>query len=278
MSAFAVFDAHQHYGTPFDSMGGLGGLAEMDPDEYGRLELTERLTRMDDRGVDRTVIIAGHGYLRPHGLDDTRRVNDGVVEYLARAPERFAAGVGVAEPLYGAAGLAEVDRCKELGFVGISFHGRFQGVSHDSPWVHRYVERMAEIGLVPFVHAPAGSPEESLWKAEGLAHSFPDVTMLVLDAFSGFEECREVPFVAERCPNLVFDTALAFDFEFVLPTIERCGADRVLFGSDMYSWPSGKYGQRAVAQIVESALSDEDKAAVLGGTLSKILGLEGSEA
>ena len=157
--------------------------------------------------------------------------------------------------------------------VGISFHGRFQGVSHDSPWVHRYIERLGELGMVPFVHAPAESPEESLWKAEGLAEDFPDLTMLVLDAFSGFEQSREAVRVALRRPNLVFDTALAFDFHFIMPLVRRCGADRVVYGSDLYSWPSGAYGDAGLSQILSADLDDASKAAIVGGTLRRVLGL-----
>ena len=162
---FDVMDAHQHYGSVFESMGGLEGSQQPTETEFDRVELDTRLRVLDDRGVRQTVIIGSHVYLRPNGLDDTRQVNDGVMKYLAQAPSRFAAGVGVVEPLYGAAGLAEIDRCRELGMVGISFHGRFQGVSHDSPWVHRYIERLGELGMVPFIHAPSESPEESLWNA-----------------------------------------------------------------------------------------------------------------
>ncbi len=271
---FDVIDAHQHYGNVFESMGGLDpGMAQPSPDEFDRLEVESRLCTLDQRGVRQTVIIGSHAYLRPNGLADTRRVNDGVMEYLARAPSRFAAGVGVVEPLYGRDGLAEIDRCKELGMVGISFHGRFQGVSHDSPWVHRYLERLGELGLVPFIHAPAESPEESLWKAEGLAEDFPDLTMLALDVFSGFEQARQAVRVAERRPNLVFDTALAFDFHFIMPVIRRCGPERVVYGSDLYSWPSGAYGDAGLGQILAADLDDESKAAILGGTLRRILRL-----
>ena len=274
---FDVIDAHQHTGDIRVSMGGLAdGEPELSDAEFERVELEHRLEVLDARGVGQTVIIAGHSYLRPEGLADTRRVNDGVRAYLDKAPGRFPAGVGVVEPLYGAAGLGEIDRCKDLGLVGISFHGRFQGVSHDSPWVHRYVERMSEVDLVPFVHAPAESPEESLWKAEILARDFPEVPMLVLDAFSGFEQCREVVPLATRCPNLVFDTALAFDLHFVMPLIRHCGASRVVYGSDLYSWPSGDYGEPGLRQILSSDLDHASKVAIVGGNLRAVLGLDAS--
>ncbi len=273
-TGFDVMDAHQHYGSIYESMGGLEtAMPEHSPEELERIELETRLGVLDERGVRQTVIIGSHSYLRPEGLADTRRINDGVMAYLGRAPSRFAAGVGVVEPLYGRAGLPEIDRCHELGMVGISFHGRFQGVSHDAPWVHRFVERIGELGMVPFLHAPGESPEESLWKAAALADDFPDMTMLILDAFCGFESSREVVRVAERCPNLVFDTALAFDFHFIMPLVRECGPSRLVYGSDLYSWPSGAYGGAGLSQILESELDDEAKTAIVGATLRQILGV-----
>jgi uncharacterized protein len=126
---------------------------------------------------------------------------------------------------------------------------------------------------VPFLHAPGESPEESLWKAAALADDFPDLTFLVLDAFCGFESSREVVRVAQRCPNLVFDTALAFDFHFIMPLVRQCGPARLVYGSDLYSWPSGAYGGAGLSQILESELDDEAKTAIVGGTLRQILGL-----
>jgi predicted TIM-barrel fold metal-dependent hydrolase len=271
-TGFDVIDAHQHYGSIYESMGGLeAAMPAQTPEEFEATELSTRLGVLDERGVRQTVIIGSHSYLRPEGLADTRRINDGVMAYLERAPSRFAAGVGVVEPLYGRAGLPEIDRCQEIGMVGISFHGRFQGVSHDAPWVHRFIERIGELGMVPFLHAPAESPEESLWKAAALADDFPDLTILVLDAFSGFESAREAVRVADRCPNLVFDTALAFDFHFIMPMVRQCGPSRLVYGSDLYSWPSGAYGGGGLSQILDSELDDEAKAAIVGGNFRRIL-------
>jgi predicted TIM-barrel fold metal-dependent hydrolase len=266
-----ILDAHQHYGTVLDSLGGSTGVT-LSRDEIERRELEHRLEVLDRRRVTATVIIAGHSYLRPDGLADTRRVNDDLLAYAARAPERFIATVGVVEPLYGAAGLSEIDRCAAAGMAGISFHGRFQGVSHDSRWVWRYIERMGERGLLPFMHAPADSPEEALWKTAGLAADFPDLTMLVLDAFSDFEQAREAVAVGERGANLFFDTALCYDFQFVKPFVERCGAHRVVYGSDLYSWPTGDYGEDSIRQILDAGLDEEATRQILGTNLRQLLG------
>jgi predicted TIM-barrel fold metal-dependent hydrolase len=271
---FDVLDGHHHYGNLFDAMAGFGGADTVAPENFDEIELATRLAILDQQNVRQAVIIAGHSYLRPEGVADTRRVNDRVATYRAARPDRFPAAVGIAEPLYGTAGLPEITRCKyELGFVGISFHVRFQGVSMDSPWVRRYIERMGEVGLIPYLHAIGDSPEEALWKIDALADDFPDLTMFVLDAFSSFEQAREVIHVADRRANLLFDTALAYNFGLVQPALARFGPQRFFYGSDIYSWPAVTKPGHMLDQIVDSDLSHADKTALLGGTLRGVLGL-----
>ena len=134
---------------------------------------------MDDGGVHQALVIPGHGYLRPNGIADTRRVNDEIAAYRDATPERFPVACGIVEPRDGAAAFEEIDRAAgELGLVALSFHTRFQGVSMDSQWILRYLERMGEVGLVPLMHAMDDTPEESLWKLASIARQLPDLTML----------------------------------------------------------------------------------------------------
>ena len=141
---YDVLDVHHHVGDAFTALGGsldpTGGMA---PEEYERVELESRLAIMDDGGVQQAVVIPGHGYLRPEGIADTRRVNDAIAAYRDRCPERFPVAIGIVEPQHGAALLDEIDRIDEdLGLRGVSFHTRFQGVSLDSQWIARAVDRL----------------------------------------------------------------------------------------------------------------------------------------
>jgi predicted TIM-barrel fold metal-dependent hydrolase len=277
---FSVLDVHHHVGDALTALGGelepAGGMA---PDEYERVELESRLAIMDADDVAQAVVIPGHGYLRPNGVADTRRVNDGIAAYRDRRPDRFPVAIGVVEPAYGAAGLAEVDRVRdELGLAGVSFHTRFQGVSLDSRWVDRAFERLAEHELVPVVHAMDDTPEEALWKLAALARRFPDLPILALDPFSSYEATRQCFFVAELAPNVVFDTSLSYNFDFIADLARRFGADRVAFGTDLYSWPVGRRVSHLLQQIVESDLDASDKAAILGGTARRLFGLGTTDA
>ncbi len=272
---FSVLDVHHHVGDALTALGGdLDPSRGVAPDEYERVELESRLAIMDADDVAQAVVIPGHGYVRPNGVADTRRVNDAIAAYRDRRPDRFPVAVGVVEPAYGAAGLPEIDRAgDELGLAGISFHTRFQGVSLDSGWVATAVERLAERALVPVIHAMDDTPEEALWKLAALARRVPDVPMLALDPFSSYEATRQCFFVAEVAPNVVFDTSLSYNFDFIEDFVRRFGADRVAFGTDLYSWPVGRRISHLLDQIVGSDLTEEEKAAVLGGTARRLFGL-----
>ncbi|SHK73476.1 Amidohydrolase [Pseudonocardia thermophila] len=268
MHPFHVIDIHNHVGALVSSG---HGHAVADLDE----EVTRRAAVLAERGVDQAVVIASHDYLRPDGIADNRRVNDAIAAVRDRRSDLFPAAVGIVEPLNGERGLAELERCRsELGLVGISFHTRMQGVSVDSVWVRRYLERMGELGLVPFIHSIGESSSEALWKIDVLAGDFPDLDIVVLDVLSTFEQSQFVPYVAERRPNLHFDTALAHGVGFALNLIKRVGAERVLYGSDLYSAASGVPAlTELLADLVAAPLTDAEKAAVLGGNAARLLKL-----
>ena len=273
---FHVLDVHHHVGSAFLALGGeidsaarpSATLAKPSPSD---LELKSRLEIMDGGGVDQAIVIPGHGYLRPRGLADTMAENDLIARYRDRLPARFPAAVGIVEPAYGDASLAEIDRCKhELGLAGISFHTRFQGVSLDSRFILAYVAKMAELDLLPVIHAMNETPEEALWKLAVLARSIPDTEVLALDAFGSFEATRECFFIAEVAPNICFDTSLSYNFDFIEDFARQFGAERVVFGTDLYSHPVGKRISHLLPQIKASALSEEQKTAILSGNARRL--------
>ena len=59
----------------------------------------------------------------------------------------------------------------------------------------------------------------------------------------------------------------------MVPLIKRLGAERFVFGTDVYSWPLSTHGSHILGQLLESDLDREVLATVLGGNLRRILGL-----
>jgi predicted TIM-barrel fold metal-dependent hydrolase len=272
---FEILDVHHHVGNAFRALGGaVDSSPELEEAEFERIELASRLEIMDRSKVQQAIVIPGHGYHRPNGIADTRFENDAIALYRDRTPNRFPGAVGIVEPRDGAVSFDEIERCKnELGLVGMSFHTRFQGVSLDSQWVLRYCARMADVGLVPVIHAMNETPEEALWKLAVLARSIPETPVLALDAFGSYEATRECFFIAEVAPNIIFDTSLSYNFDFAEEFAVRFGAERVVFGTDLYSYPVGRRISHLLDQIRESALPNDDKAAILAGNARSLFGV-----
>jgi predicted TIM-barrel fold metal-dependent hydrolase len=271
-AGYRVLDVHHHVGDASNALP-LPGLGAGAGD--GNRELAIRLETMDRNGIDTAVVIPGHSYLRPEGLADTRRINDAIAAYRS-ATDRFVAALGIVEPLYGPAGNAELHRIThELGVVGVSIHTRFQGVTTDSPLVLAQIAVMGELGLVPFIHSVAEATEEALWRAVNVARAFPDLTMVVLDAFSSHEQAAHALLAADLAPNLVFDTSLAYTIDPALAMMKRFGHQRVVFGTDLYSHPLGYTRSWVLEQLVDSGLPAEVLADVLYGTAARLLRLGG---
>ena len=233
-------------------------------------ELRDRLETMSSMGIDQASVMPSHKYLRPNGLADTALVNDAIAAYRDRDPARFPCAIGVLEPRDGPYALPEIERIHALGLKGVTFHCRFQGVPLDHPWIARYVARMTELELLPFVHVVHETPDESLWKLCQLAAAFPSATFFAMDAFGAFDGARHCFYAAATHPNIVFDTALAFQWSVVEQFVERFGAGRVVFGSDIYSYhrlPT------VLGEIQSSGLSPTEKAEIIGGNARRILGL-----
>jgi uncharacterized protein len=267
----AVIDAHHHYVPP----GAGDALFEeraANLTDYPARELHERLRAMDADGIGQAVIMPGHGYLRPHGIDDSRRVNDGVAAYQRARPDRFPVALGVAEPLFGAASLTELDRIRgELALAGVTFHARFQGVPTDHRLIIRLVERMAELGLAVFMHA-GDSSEEEIWRILNVARCVPSVPIVVLDAFDHLEKANQALVCAGIAQNLVFDTAGCADFEFILRFWRRYGAQRLIFGSNRYSATTPAKRHHILADLLTSDLPRDDKRGIAAGNIASMVG------
>ena len=269
-----VVDCHMHIGDLSASLGdGASHAMTMTVEE----ERAQRVARLADSGADWAIIQPAHSYLRPDGIKDTMRVNDGMAAYRAADSKHFPVALGTVEPLYGERSLEEIDRCKhELGLDGLSWHPRLQGVFLDNPWMRPYVKRMSELGLVPVLHCNAESKMEASWRMQKLAFEFPEVTFMAFDSFWSYERSMETLHLAAHTPNVLWDTGGPLGFHMIERFVQEHGSERFTYsGEAAYASAPVRGGggkPRLLQQILNADISDEDKANILGGNAARLFG------
>ncbi|PBC36070.1 amidohydrolase [Rhodococcus sp. ACPA4] len=231
-----VIDVHHHVGEL--SLGtGADGAGE-EGTTIRPVEIHEQM--LDSFGFTAACVIPGFQYDRTDGIANTRRVNTAVAAYRDSTPSRFPVALGTLEPLHDAeACRIEADRLvEELDIDGLAWHTRYQGVFLSDGRMHAFVDLAVELGLPCFVHLFAESGMEAAWSLLDLAREHPDATIVALDGFSGPEQTRYLMDIAERCPNVLFDTAICFPLTRPLDKfVEAFGSERLLFGTDSYARP-----------------------------------------
>lgn len=263
MTNFRIFDVHQHIGS-LDSGGGkaASGATSYD-DDYRR-----RTAALDQFGFAAAIAMPSLQYPRPRGFADTQALNDAIAGYRNRYGTRFPVALGTVQPTDPAElSIEELGRMKnDLQLDGVVWHHRFQSVFLNDRRMHPLLDACAKLQLVVFVHVIADSNMEAPWFLESLYEAHPDVTFVALDPLSGLTQNHYILQMAKRCPHVLFDTAFAVlhgrPFE---EFVDRCGSERLLFGTDMYLSPNpaetSKYVYPHVLREILDAktLTDDDR-------------------
>jgi predicted TIM-barrel fold metal-dependent hydrolase len=261
------FDLHQHYG----SLIGVPGVALQATTP--QIDCERRLEFMDAFGISAAAIMPSHSYNASRGVADIVALNDALHAYGQLAPDRFVALLGTVDPRHGRDCLAEVERLHAMGFRGVSWHPRFQGLPMDHPVMIDIVERMDALGMVALIHCAAQGDFESPWRLRRLAERFPRTRFFALDAMTSPENLEQLFGIVERCDNVFIDlTSTLVGPQGLLWAIERVGVPRLVFGSNFYSMV--KIGRIDALDAVEAAgLNDADRLAILGGNARSLLGV-----
>lgn len=263
----ARFDIHQHFGKLIGVPGSGGARATPEDDRDTRIAF------LDQFGIGQCAVMPGHSYAAPNGLADVRAINDALHAYAALAPGRFLAVFGTLDPRHGMANVAEVERLAGMGFRGLSWHNRFQGLPMDHPVMFAIAEAMDAHGMVALVHCYANGDFESPWRLKRLAAAFRRMAFVALDAMTSPENLDQLIAVAEGLDNVTLDlTSTLLGSRGVERAVRRLGADRLVFGSNYYSM-SRVPRVVALDAVEEAELYDEQKAAILGGNARALLGL-----
>jgi predicted TIM-barrel fold metal-dependent hydrolase len=264
----AIFDLHQHFGALIGVPGaGRNGASSMEAD------CANRLAFMDSFGIAMAAIMPGHSYSAPSGLTDITAMNDALHAYGALAPDRFAALFGTVDPRHGRECLPEIARVYAMGFRGLSWHHRMQGLPIDHAVMFDVVERMDDLGMIGLFHCYANGDFESPWRLRRLAERFPRTTFFALDAMTSPENLEQLLGIAERCDNLFIDlTSTLLGGRGIRQAVERVGAGRLVFGSNFYSM-SRVDRVDALEALDAAGLDERDRSAILSGNARRLLGI-----
>jgi predicted TIM-barrel fold metal-dependent hydrolase len=227
------------------------------------------LREMDRAGVDRALV-----WLRPPYTREVEPENRAVAEAMRSHPDRLL-GFGWANPRLGTtAAETEISRCfEEYGFYGIKFNGAQDEYIIDAPEVLSLIERAAAYGKPIGFHIGADFYENTHpYRLAKIAGRFPDITFLMIHMGGAGKPALDHSAieVALAHPNITL-IGSAIDERPILSAIAALGPDRVCFGSDM---PFNLIHVRlAMYRALLRDHKEETRAAVLGGTIARVLGV-----
>jgi predicted TIM-barrel fold metal-dependent hydrolase len=203
-------------------------------------------------------------------------INSSVSTYRSFQPGRFPAQLATTDPRDVIASVDEIDRCvEEFGVAGLVWHHHFFGAFINDPAMFQIVAHAERHRLPIFVHIIDGSFLESPWRLEQLADAFPEMTFVALDGFSSPDRAQWMVYLAEKHPNILFDTGVATSVSHMLPRfIDSIGADRLIFGSDFYSEPRFFDVPFVLYELLNSEVGEAALAQVLGGNARRLLEIE----
>lgn len=261
-----MIDAHQHVGSL--------GAASFD-EEWAQRDLTERRARMREHGIDRCVAIPSPSSAGGFRNVDHAAMNDSIVRYAKLGSEVVEAAVATVNPAEPELACDEMVRAfTKLDMPSVAFHHRFLGMQLNDSRMDRLLAVANEYGRSVFIHIVADSALEAPWRLFALAKRFTSVRFLALDGFSnpmqGMMLCEQAPDV----PNVWFDTACMSSVAHQVERfIEVCGPERLVLGTDSYSYPLFR---RAfpIIELGAMGLPVEDLSKILSENIRSLLKVE----
>jgi predicted TIM-barrel fold metal-dependent hydrolase len=237
--------------------------------KHGNVERTEYrpeqiVASMDEAGVDRSVVFAM--------CTTTSRSIEMAREAHEAHPDRLIP-YAYALPNPERAIIPELEQAMdEYGFKGIKLHcGECTVADYVADPVFRLAGRFGVPCLIDF----AGRHQD----LDRIAQAFPDTQIIA--AHLGRYLCTDQPLmdrfvsIAEDCANVYLDISGVVLLWKIREAVERVGAHRVLWGTDgPYPTPDlSTYIRTDIAKVRASGISQDDQDAVLGGSISRLLGL-----
>lgn len=168
--------------------------------------------------------------------------NDYMADAKRRHPDRLVAFASI-NPKFGEQALAEIERCRSMGFSGIGELGPGgNGYDFLDPDFFTVLECANHYHLPvcihcgePVGHVYAGKDTTSLAPLPDLARHFPDLKLILAHLGGGLPFYSMNPKLGDGMGNVYYDTAanpLLYAIRSIKTVISMVGADKLLYGSD----------------------------------------------
>jgi aminocarboxymuconate-semialdehyde decarboxylase len=272
----------------------------------------QRLADLDAMGIDRQLVMCPPPQCYyTVGLDiavkAARIVNDGIGEYVAGKPDRFAA-LGTVPMPDGHEAVTELERCmKQLKFKGVQILTNVNGKELSEPAFAPFWKKAEELGAVVLVH-PMGFTEAQRFSRfyfnnvignplettialhylifDGVLERHPDLKIIAvhgggfLGAYSGridhawgarSDAQGSLPKPPTSYLKQVYFDTVVFTPQQLAALVATFGTDHVLMGTD-YPYDMADYDPIEHLVATES-LDAAARAAIAGGNARKLLGM-----
>jgi len=262
-----IIDCHTHVGRHLTD--------DIDPADPGDLAVDygRRTSIMDENGIDRAVFMPTYTYDRRDGIAGTRRLNDRLRE-IEREHDRLVRGIGTVEPLHGSAALDELGRLADAGFVGVSWHHKYQGGPIDEPVTRACLRRLDDLDMVGVIHAYQIADAENLEYLDAVADE-TDRPLVILDALSTALGTKRAIELGRRHDNLHFDTAMLHPLGNPIDRIvDELGADRLLFGTAQYTRPLQYRRSATLFQVQHADVPEKARERILAGNARRLFDID----
>jgi hypothetical protein len=244
---YVIIDAHTHLYSHIYVFKGLS--------------TAEFVALMDRLHITKAVTFTVEGF-----FEDGSKWNDYIAQEVAKHPDRLI-GYGTVHPWYGDEALREMERCaRELKLCGFKFHPWLQGFPANSEMCLTLIQKAAQLRLPVIFHTGTPPYTEPLQVAN-LAREVPEA-QIILGHMGLADLWGEAIHAAKRHDNLWLETSGAPPLA-VRKAVERLGAERILFGTDM---PFG--GVETAAHYLQGILSldlpEADRRLILGENAARL--------
>lgn len=218
---------------------------------------------MDLYGVDKVVTSRPFATERQCPPEMCIEANNRTYEATLRHPGRLY-GQAFVNPGYYRETIKELERCADMGFVGIKLYHQYY---MDDPAQFPMIEKCIELNLSILMHSAKGTDWETNFMQPRLsngvhmaniARRYPEATFIMGHIGGGGDWKWSIKAIQD-VPNVFADIGgSVHDRPLIEESVRLLGADRLLFATDG-PWASG------IGKILGADISDEDKKTILAG-------------